>query len=55
MLTEKEVDSPLSVDVKGSGFLRALFGRKKRLPLLGRKGYQCPEGHEVIGLVTWRT
>ena len=48
-------ESPLSVDVKGRGWLRRLFRKKKRLPLFGGKGYQCPEGHELIGLVTWRT
>jgi hypothetical protein len=48
-------ESPFSVNVKGRGYLRKLFGTKKRLPLFGGKGYQCPEGHELIGLVTWRT
>jgi hypothetical protein len=47
--------SPFSVDFKGKGWLRILFRKKKRLPLYGGKGYQCPEGHELIGLVTWRT
>jgi hypothetical protein len=28
---------------------------KERLPLFGGRGYQCPEGHELIALVTWRT
>lgn len=48
-------ESPFSVNVKGGGCLRKLFGRKERLPLFGGKGYQCPEGHALIGLVTWRT
>jgi len=48
-------ESPFSVSGKGRGWLRQLFGKKERLPLFGGKGYQCPEGHEVIGLVTWRT
>ena len=48
-------ESPFSANVKGRGWLRKLFGEKQRLPLLGGKGYQCPEGHELIGLVTWRT
>jgi hypothetical protein len=48
-------ESPISVDVKGTGWLRRVFGKKQRLPLFGGKGYQCPEGHELIELVTWRT
>jgi hypothetical protein len=48
-------ESPFSVNVKGRGWLKKLFGKKQRLPLFGGKGYQCPEGHELIGVVTWRT
>jgi hypothetical protein len=48
-------ESPFSVSVKGSGLRRKLFGRKERLPLFGGRGYQCPEGHELIALVTWKT
>jgi hypothetical protein len=48
-------ETPLSVDVKGRGWLRKIFRKKERLPLFGGKGYACPEGHELIALVTWRT
>jgi len=48
-------ESPFSVDVKGRGWLRKLFRKTQRLPLFGGKVYQCPVGHEVIGVVTWRT
>jgi len=48
-------ESPFSVNVKGRGWMRRLFGKRQRLPVLGGKGYQCPKGHELIGLVTWRT
>jgi hypothetical protein len=48
-------ESPLSVNVKGRGWLRRLFGKKQRLPLYGGKGYQCPEGHDLISALTWRT
>jgi hypothetical protein len=37
-------ETPLSVNVKGKGWLRKLFRRKERLPLFGGRGYQCPEG-----------
>jgi hypothetical protein len=45
----------LSVDVKGKGWLRNIFRKKERLPLFGGRGYQGQEGHELIGVVTWRT
>jgi hypothetical protein len=48
-------ESTFSVNVQGRGWLRKLFRKKMRLPAFRGKGYQCPEGHEVIGLVTWRT
>jgi hypothetical protein len=48
-------ESPFSVNVKGRGQGSKLFGKKKGLPYFGGKGYQGPEGHELIGLVTWRT
>jgi hypothetical protein len=48
-------ETPLSVDVKGKGWLGRLFLKRQRLPLFGGRGYACPEGHELIALVTWRT
>jgi len=48
-------ESLFSANVKGRGWLRSLFGKKQKLPVFGGKGYQCPKGHELIGLVTWRT
>jgi hypothetical protein len=48
-------ESPFSVSVKGREWLRNLFKKKQRLPLYGGKGYRCPEGHELIAVVTWRT
>jgi hypothetical protein len=39
-------ETPFSVNVKGKGWLPNLFGGK---------GHRCPEGHELIGMVTWRT
>ena len=48
-------ESPFSVNVKGRGLWKRVFGKKERLPLFGGKGYQCPEGHDLIELVTWRT
>jgi hypothetical protein len=44
-----------SVNIKGKGWLRGIFQRRERMPLFGGRGFACPEGHELIGLVTWRT
>jgi hypothetical protein len=48
-------ETPFSPDVIGKGWLRKVFGKKERLPLFGGRGYQCPEGDELIALVTWKT
>jgi hypothetical protein len=48
-------ESPFSVDIKERGWLRVLFRKNRRLALFGGKGYQCPLGHELIAVVTWRT
>jgi hypothetical protein len=48
-------ESPLSVNVKKKGWVRKLFRKKERLALFGGRGYECPEGHELIAVVTWRT
>jgi hypothetical protein len=48
-------ETPLSVDVKGKGWLGRLFLKRQRLPLFGGRGYKCPDGHELLSLVTWRT
>ncbi len=38
------------------GGIRKLFGKKKRASeRLGKRGYTCPEGHELISLIGWRT
>jgi hypothetical protein len=49
-------ENPLKVKVGyRERLLKRLFGRQRRVPLLGGVGYRCPQGHEVISLVTWRT
>lgn len=38
------------------GNAKNLFRRKRRMPpLFGGEGFECPEGHELISVVTWRT
>jgi hypothetical protein len=49
-------ENPLKVKVGyRESLLKRIFGRPKRIPLFGGKGYRCPKGHQLIGLVTWRT
>ncbi|MFX0199504.1 MAG: hypothetical protein ACFFCW_25560 [Candidatus Hodarchaeota archaeon] len=48
--------TPFSVKLKEKGGIRNLFARKGKMPgMFGGKGYECPEGHELIAMVTWRT
>jgi hypothetical protein len=47
--------TPFAVEVKGRGWLGRLFLKRQRLPLFGGRGYKCPDGHELLSLVTWRT
>jgi hypothetical protein len=48
-------ENPFKVKVgHRESLLKRILLQGKRMPLFGGKGYQCPEGHELIGLVTWR-
>ncbi len=48
--------SPLSVNIEEKGKIKKLFGKKQRLPgMIGGRGYECPEGHTLISMITWRT
>ena len=48
--------TPFSVNLKKKGGIKRLFFKKQKLPgLYGGKGYACPEGHELISMITWRT
>ena len=48
--------TPFDVNLKQKGGVKSLFKRKQKLPaLFGGKGYQCPEGHELVTSITWRT
>jgi hypothetical protein len=46
--------TPFSVKLKSRR--KEVFTRKRKMPgMFGGKGYGCPEGHELIARVTWRT
>ena len=47
--------SPFNLNFKKPGGLKSLFRMRQKLPgLFGGKGYVCPEGHELISMITWR-
>jgi hypothetical protein len=48
--------SPFSLkpELEG-GVIRRLFGTKQNTPMFGGEGFECPEGHELIAIVTWQT
>ena len=47
--------NPLKVNLKKEGgIIKRLFGKKKRMMCMrGGEGYLCPQGHELIGMITW--
>ena len=48
--------SPFSVNLERKGGIKNLFGSKQKMPgLVGGRGYDCPKGHNLISMITWRT
>jgi hypothetical protein len=48
--------SPFDINHRKKGGVRNLFAKKPMMPaMFGGKGYQCPEGHEIISIITWQT
>ena len=47
--------NPLKVNLKKEGgIIKRLFGKKKRtMCMRGGEGYLCPQGHELMGMITW--
>ena len=49
-------ENPLEVKMGyRESLLKRVLGRQKRVPLVGGKGYKCPEAHRLFRVVTWRT
>ena len=49
-------ESPFSVTLERRGWIKRVFKRKEKLPgMLGGKGFACPQNHELISMITWRT
>ena len=49
--------SPFTVNLKEEGgIIKRLFSKKKRIMCMrGGEAYDCPGGHELIGMITWIT
>ena len=46
--------SPFSINLKEKGgVIKRLFGKKQRITGRGGEAYDCPKGHELIGMITW--
>jgi hypothetical protein len=49
-------DGPFSVPLERRGWIKRLFKKRVKLPgMFGGRGFACPQNHEVISLITWRT
>ena len=46
--------SPFDLKQNRKGGIR-LFGKRKNPSMFGGKGYECPAGHTLISMITWRT
>ena len=49
--------SPFEINIKDErGIIKRFFGKKKRIMCMrGGEAYDCPRGHELIGMITWIT
>lgn len=47
--------SPFDVKFSRKWRVKNLFRRPKLPGMFGGKGYECPQGHELIAMITWRT
>ena len=46
--------SPFDINQQQKGGIR-LFGKRRSRSLFGGKGYECPDGHTLISMETFRT
>ena len=48
--------SPFDIKREKKGVINRLFTKKRKLPTMwGGKGYDCPVGHNLISVITWKT
>jgi len=48
-------NSPFDINTGKKRGIKSPFKKKKQPALFGGMGYKCPEGHELISAITWRT
>jgi len=48
--------SPLDIQREKKSVLKRIFAKKRKPPTMyGGRGYECPEGHNLLTVLTWKT
>ncbi len=48
--------SPLEIQREKRGVFKRLFEKRRKPPTMSSgKGYECPAGHNLISVITWKT
>jgi hypothetical protein len=48
--------SPFGIKIEKKGVIKRLFAKKRKPPTMcGGSGYECPLGHNLISVITWKT
>jgi len=48
--------NPFDIKREKKGVIKRLFTKKRKTPaMFGGRGYDCPEGHNLISVITWKT
>jgi len=48
--------SPFEIKREQKGVIKRLFTKKRKPPTMyGGKGYDCPEGHNLLSVIIWKT
>ena len=47
---------PFDIKIEKKGVIKRLFTKKRKPPTMyGGKGYDCPEGHNLLSVIIWKT
>ena len=48
--------SPLDIQREKKSVLKRIFAKKRKPPTMyGGRGYECPKGHNLLTVITWKT
>jgi hypothetical protein len=48
--------NPFDIKREKKGVIKRLFTKKRKPPTMwGGKGYDCPAGHNLLSVITWKT